>query len=90
MRGPFYIRATVNRSLPMFRLAAIFALIANTAAADPNFWKFEWPNTDFETTNVQSWVETCQAGHPNTAFVRLMGGPLSMCLMKATLQIVNP
>ena len=64
MRGPFYIWATVNRSLPMFRLAAIFALIANTAAADPNFWKFEWPNTDFETTNVQSWVEILSGGPP--------------------------
>jgi hypothetical protein len=48
----------------MFRLAAIFALIANTAAADPNFWKFEWPNTDFETTNVQSWVEILSSGPP--------------------------
>lgn len=48
----------------MFRLAAIFALIANTAAADPNFWKFEWPNTDFETTNVQSWVEILSGGSP--------------------------
>jgi hypothetical protein len=48
----------------MFRLAAIFALIANTAAADPNFWKFEWPNTDFETTNVQSWVEILSGGPP--------------------------
>lgn len=74
----------------MFRLAAIFALIANTAAADPNFWKFEWPNTDFETTNVQSWVEILSGGPPNTAFLRLMGRPLSMCLMKAALQIVNP
>ena len=48
----------------MFRLAAIFALIANTAAADPNFRKFEWPNTDFETTNVQSWVEILSGGPP--------------------------
>ena len=41
----------------MFRLAAILAVVANTATADPLFWKFEWPNTDFETTSVESWVE---------------------------------
>lgn len=48
----------------MFRLAAIFALIGNTAAADPDFWKFEWPETDFSTTSVESWVEILSGGPP--------------------------
>lgn len=48
----------------MLRLAAIFALIAHTAAADPNFWKFEWPNTDFENTSVDNWVEILSGGPP--------------------------
>ncbi|SMX32096.1 DUF3179 domain-containing protein [Octadecabacter ascidiaceicola] len=48
----------------MLRLAAILTLIANTAVADPNFWKHEWPNTDFETTSVENWVEVLSGGPP--------------------------
>ncbi|HCP81182.1 MAG TPA: hypothetical protein DIT67_06180 [Octadecabacter sp.] len=48
----------------MLRIAAILTFIANTAAADPNFWKFEWPNTDFETTSVENWVEILSGGPP--------------------------
>ena len=48
----------------MLRIAAVLTLIANTAAADPDFWKFEWPNTDFETTSVENWVEILSGGPP--------------------------
>lgn len=57
----------------MFRLAAIFALIANFASADPNFWKFEWPNTDFENTSVQSWVEILSGGPPKDGIPAIDG-----------------
>lgn len=48
----------------MLRLAAVFSLIANLAVADPDFWKFEWPNTDFENTSVENWVEILSGGPP--------------------------
>lgn len=39
-------------------------LMATPLKADPNFWKFEWPNTDFETTSVESWIEILSGGPP--------------------------
>lgn len=51
----------------MFRLAlilAFIAFIANTAAASPEFWRSEWPDTDFDTTSVENWVEIMSGGPP--------------------------
>ena len=49
---------------PMRLLAAIAALVGLTtfAAASSEFWKHEWPNTDFTKTNVDSWVEVLSGG----------------------------
>ncbi len=44
--------------------AAAFAVGATTAAASPEFWKHEWPRTDFETTSVGSWTEILSGGPP--------------------------
>ncbi|MEM9709852.1 MAG: DUF3179 domain-containing protein [Pseudomonadota bacterium] len=44
--------------------AAALALTTTGAAADPDFWKFEWPNTDFTMTNVDNWVEILSGGPP--------------------------
>ena len=38
--------------------------IATVASASPEFWSREWPNTDFETTSVESWVEIMSGGPP--------------------------
>ncbi len=48
----------------MFRFALIFSVIASLAHADPDFWKFEWPQTDFETRSVENWVEIMSGGPP--------------------------
>ena len=32
------------------------------ASAEPAFWKFEWPNTNFDITSVESWVEVLSGG----------------------------
>ena len=45
-------------------LAAILSLSATLAGADPNFWRHEWPDTDFSTTSVESWVEILSGGPP--------------------------
>ena len=44
--------------------AAALALSVTSAAANPEFWRNEWPNTDFEKTSVASWVEILSGGPP--------------------------
>ena len=49
-----------------FFLSALFSalLIPVPATANPEFWRNEWPNTDFEKTNVDSWVDILSGGPP--------------------------
>ncbi len=44
--------------------AAAFLAMAGGAWADPNFWKHEWPDTDFSTTSIGNWVEIMSGGPP--------------------------
>jgi len=74
----------------MFRLAALFALFANIAAADPDFWKFEWPNTDFETTNVDNWVEIMSGGPPKDGIPALDNPAFGPVASKAGLEDREP
>ena len=43
---------------------AAFCTAASMSAASPEFWSFEWPNTDFENTSVENWVEVLSGGPP--------------------------
>jgi hypothetical protein len=49
-----------RRTLASFGLA----VLATGAFGDPNFWKHEWPETDFAITNVENWVEILSGGPP--------------------------
>jgi len=40
------------------------ALMATQASANPEFWQYEWPKTNFERTNVESWTEILSGGPP--------------------------
>ena len=40
------------------------ALIAGGAAANPDRWKREWPDTDFSNTTVENWNEILSGGPP--------------------------
>jgi hypothetical protein len=42
----------------------LWSAIATGAAADPSFWKHEWPDTDFSNTSVSNWVEVISGGPP--------------------------
>jgi len=44
--------------------AAVLAASSLAAQADPSFWKFEWPDTDFEKTTIENWVEIMSGGPP--------------------------
>ncbi len=43
---------------------AAFCTSASMALASPEFWAFEWPNTDFENTSIARWVEIMSGGPP--------------------------
>ena len=48
----------------LLTLAAAGFLAATQAVSSPEFWVHEWPRTDFEKTNVASWVEILSGGPP--------------------------
>ena len=43
---------------------AALCTAASMSVASPEFWSFEWPDTDFENTTVQNWVEIVSGGPP--------------------------
>ena len=45
-------------------LALVLSLIASGVWASPEFWRNEWPNTDFENSSVEKWVEIMSGGPP--------------------------
>jgi hypothetical protein len=44
--------------------AIAFSAVAMAAQASPEFWRHEWPNTNFENTTVANWVEILSGGPP--------------------------
>ncbi|CUJ37667.1 DUF3179 domain-containing protein [Cognatishimia activa] len=46
-----------------FIAAAGLSLATSAVSADPNFWKHEWPETDFTNTSVE-WIEVMSGGPP--------------------------
>ncbi|MEO0357169.1 MAG: DUF3179 domain-containing protein [Pseudomonadota bacterium] len=47
-----------------FSLVFAVAIAASSVVASPEFWEVEWPDTDFETTNIESWTEILSGGPP--------------------------
>ena len=52
-------------------LALCLSLVA--AHASPEFWRNEWPDTDFENTTVDSWAEILSGGPPKDGIPALDG-----------------
>ena len=44
--------------------ALALAISGATASASPEFWRNEWPDTNFDKTSVGSWVEILSGGPP--------------------------
>ena len=42
----------------------VFSIIlsATTSFADPRFWQYEFPETDFQKTSLKSWLEIRSGG----------------------------
>ena len=49
------------RLIPMI---AALCTAATMSVASPEFWAFEWPNTNFDETSVENWVEILSGGPP--------------------------
>jgi len=49
---------------PMVASLLTAVLVATPLLADPKFWKHEWPDTDFETTSIENWVQIISGGPP--------------------------
>src|SRR6056297_66826 len=52
---------------PIAFLASIFIsalLVAGPVVANPASWQSEWPDTDFDKTNVKNWSEIISGGPP--------------------------
>lgn len=48
----------------VFQVFIALLLMIAPAHADPNFWKYDWPNTDFNKTSIKSWTEIQSGGPP--------------------------
>ncbi|KNG95494.1 DUF3179 domain-containing protein [Pseudaestuariivita atlantica] len=45
-------------------MVAVALALTGPVLASPDFWKFEWPDTDFSRTSVENWVEILSGGPP--------------------------
>ncbi|NNE51997.1 MAG: hypothetical protein HKN30_06290, partial [Sulfitobacter sp.] len=60
----------------MLRLLAhalTLCLFASLASASPDWWRSEWPDTDFSKTSVESWAEIMSGGPPKDGIPALDG-----------------
>lgn len=53
--------------------AALCLGLTLPAFASPDFWKHEWPETDFSVTSVQNWGEILSGGPPKDGIPALDG-----------------
>ncbi|MCK0148792.1 DUF3179 domain-containing protein [Marivita sp. S6314] len=53
--------------------AVVSSFLGGAAVASPEFWQHEWPNTDFETTSVENWVEILSGGPPKDGIPAIDG-----------------
>jgi len=42
----------------------LVAMLPSFTAASPESWANEWPETDFENTSIEDWVEVMSGGPP--------------------------
>ncbi len=54
----------IVRFLTVCLIFCFSLVLVQSARADPNFWKHEWPDTDFSRTSVPNWSEIMSGGPP--------------------------
>ena len=64
MKTLFVSNVQIRRTLGLGLMAGIVFLVsAGAAMANPSFWKFEWPRTNFKKTSVE-YSEIMSGGPP--------------------------
>ena len=53
-----------RRSIAFLLALTLSFVVALQAMADPEFWKHEWPETDFDRTSIDNWAEIISGGPP--------------------------
>lgn len=53
-----------ERPMRLIPLITALCFLTGSALASPEFWSREWPNTNFEKTSVDRWVEILSGGPP--------------------------
>lgn len=70
--------------------AALFALIGSLAQANPDLWRQEWPDTNFEITTVASWAEVLSGGPPKDGIPALTDPAFHSVSEEAALAAMEP
>jgi len=76
------------RRLALFAVALILA--AGTAVASPEYWKREWPGTDFTTTSVTDWSEIMSGGPPKDGIPALSAPEFIAVAKESRIQGTEP
>lgn len=71
-------------------LAMAFWLCAGMALASPDFWRNEWPNTNFKKTTVPNWVEIMSGGPPKDGIPALSDPSFESVARKGGIQPREP
>lgn len=53
-----------HQRICMAVLSAALTAGASLAGANPDFWRYEWPRTNFDRTSIASWTEIRDGGPP--------------------------
>ncbi|MDD9922801.1 MAG: DUF3179 domain-containing protein [Boseongicola sp.] len=61
------------RLVKLAAAAVGLGVLGASVSADPSFWRYEWPDTDFETTTIENWVEIMSGGPPKDGIPALDG-----------------
>lgn len=70
-------------------LVCLALSLPRPAAANPDFWVFEWPGTDFSKTAVSNWVEILSGGPPKDG-IPALDDPAMIAVAQTTIPQNEP
>ena len=71
-------------------MTATLLAIGSSVTASPEFWQHEWPNTNFNKTSVESWVEILSGGPPKDGIPALSDPGFIPVLQETRIGDVEP